>query len=161
MKKLLYLSVCVALAAGCASTGEGEHSANETKVDQAAVMPNHKLTVEIGGMVCEMGCGGSIRKELYALGGVSSVDFDFEEEREMNVATVSYDDNKVDIEKIVEVLSHMNDGQFTVGKLTSESIDTSTNNAQSSNEDEESLIDVSSTSFKTPNLLDLFADLIL
>lgn len=161
MKKLIYLTVCVALITGCNASSETESSNGENGTEQVAVMPNHTLTVEIGGMVCEMGCGGSIRKELYALGGVSSVDFDFEEEREMNVATVSYDENLVEIDKIVEILSHMNDGQFTVGKLTNESIDTSVHNSQLHNEEEESLIDVSTTSFRTPNLLDLFAELIL
>ena len=45
------------------------------------VTADRMLVVELEGMVCKMGCGGEIRKELYATNGVENVSFDFDEEK--------------------------------------------------------------------------------
>lgn len=160
MKRTFYISLIAAILVSCSTDTTAGADANSQETVHNMVTPNQVLTVEIDGMVCVMGCGGSIRKELYELGGVSEVDFDFEEERETNIARVSFDTNVVDVDKIVEVLSHMNDGQFTVGKISTESID-SISSHSTQNEDEESIVSVSTTSIRTPNLLDLLSEIIL
>ena len=47
------------------------------------VVSNKIVAMEIEGMTCVMGCGASIRKELYTTEAVSSVEFDFKEGRKI------------------------------------------------------------------------------
>ena len=104
-----------------ASTAQGKKSA-KTEVPQGPEMnvdANHVLTMELEGMVCSMGCGGSIRKELRATGAVAECDFDFEDERPIDIATIEFDKNKITTDEIVDIVSKINDGQFTVGKTSS------------------------------------------
>ena len=68
-----------------------------------------------------MGCGASIRKELYATKAVSSVEFDFKEGRKTNIATIKFDTSKINLNQIVSLLSTMNENQFTIGKTISNS----------------------------------------
>ena len=163
MKRLVYIAAIFFVASACSSESETENSENEEATSEVAVVvPNRVLTMEVDGMVCEMGCGGSIRKELNGTGGVSAVEFDFEDERETNIATISFDKNLVTVDQIVEAVSKMQDGQFTVGKTSSETLDvvSSTENNTSSST-ETSNIDVSSSSVEMPNLLDLLSGLFI
>jgi mercuric ion binding protein len=85
------------------------------------VISNQLLSIEISGMSCVMGCGASIRKELYATKAVSSVEFDFKEGRKTNIATIKFDTSKINLNQIVSLLSTMNENQFTIGKTISNS----------------------------------------
>jgi copper chaperone CopZ len=71
-----------------------------------------------------MGCGSSIRKELYNTKGVSEVEFDFEEDRKTNIAKIKFDKNKVSVEEMVSIVNTMNENQFKVGKTETENINT-------------------------------------
>ena len=86
------------------------------------IVANRLLKMDLEGMVCQMGCGGAIRKELNATGAVANCDFNFEEGRAVDVATISFDENKISSEKIVQIVSEINDGQFDVGAVSSEAI---------------------------------------
>ena len=126
--------------------------------------------MEVSGMMCVMGCGSSIRKELYQTKGVSEVEFDFEEERETNVAKIKFDKNIVSIEEMVNIVNTMNENQFTVGNTSSSSLEqespNTTEGASSSfKEDEKEVIKTSSslkinsfipllTKFLTKNIFD-------
>jgi copper chaperone CopZ len=119
--KNLFLVLSVALfsiATSCSSEAKTENKvALEQKTDEnAKPVANQQLTIEVMGMVCEMGCGGSIRKEMKATNGVTKCSFDFEDEREVNVATIDFDDSKITEEEIILALTTMNEHQFTVGK---------------------------------------------
>ena len=70
-------------------------------------------------MTCVMGCGASIRKELFATNAVCSVEFDFEKGRKSNTAKIAFDKDKITVDKIVELVSKMNEKQFKVGKTSS------------------------------------------
>jgi copper chaperone CopZ len=141
---------------------------NESSSDK--VIPNRELTMEVSGMMCVMGCGSSIRKELYQTKGVSEVEFDFEEERETNVAKIKFDKNIVSIEEMVSIVNTMNENQFTVGNTTSSSLEQKSINTKeeapsSTKEDEKEVIKTSSslkinsfipllTKFLTKNIFD-------
>jgi len=84
------------------------------------VNADRMLVVELEGMVCEMGCGGSIRKELYASNAVESVSFEFDEEKTVDVARVAYDRDKITADEIVAIISSTNEGQFNVVNTTPE-----------------------------------------
>ena len=92
------------------------------KSKESYVNSNQILSVEISGMACVMGCGASIRKELYSTKAVSNVEFDFREGRKTNFAEIKYDTNKITINQIVGLLSTMNEKQFTVGKTISKTL---------------------------------------
>lgn len=90
---------------------ESYSGSNTTK----SVKANSILIMKIDGMTCMMGCGASIRKELYATNAVKNVDFDFEEGRETNTAKIAFDDSKITEKKMIDLISKMNEKQFTVG----------------------------------------------
>ena len=119
MKSLFISLLSISILASCARKEEKvflrkeSHSASNTT---KSVKPNSILTMKIDGMTCMMGCGASIRKELYATNGVKSVDFDFEEGRETNTAKIAFDDSKITDKKMIELISNMNEKQFTVGE---------------------------------------------
>ncbi|MFN5149438.1 MAG: heavy-metal-associated domain-containing protein [Flavobacteriia bacterium] len=138
-----------------------EKGKKETKVPVAA---NRVLTMEIEGMTCEMGCGGSIRKELKATGGVDRVEFvDFKDGAKVQTARISFDTNKISVDQMVDIVTNMNDKQFKVGNTSSETIETQTATATNSgpDESEEEKVKISETSFQIPNLLDILSSIIL
>jgi len=130
---------------------------SESKV---TVVPNRMLTMEIEGMTCEMGCGGSIRKELKASGGVSRVQFDFEEGRKVQTAKISFDTNKITADEMIKIVSTINEKQFTVGKTNSESITAPVSSTEEKTEPqakEEVKISSTQTSFAIPNLFEILS----
>ena len=119
--KNLFLVLAVALfsiTTSCSSEAKTENTVATDQEKEAITKPvaNQEMTIEVTGMVCEKGCGGSIRKEMIATNGVTKCSFDFEDEREVNVATISYDDTKITEEEIILALTTMNEHQFTVGE---------------------------------------------
>ncbi len=175
MKKVLISVLCLAFLLSCSSiTGNGNEQSTEevkreettTSVDIASIVPNRMLTLQLDGMVCQMGCGGSIRKELNATGGVSLCEFNFEDGRKTNVARISFDKDKITADQIVTIISELNDGQFTVGNFVSEAIETENIPViRESNDDlksgEETVVNVSAKPLiELPSLLDLFSNLL-
>ena len=118
MKSLFISLLSICIIASCANKEEKvfirkeSHSGSNTA---KSVKANSILTMKIDGMTCMMGCGASIRKELYATNSVKSVDFDFEEGRETNTAKIAFDDSKITEKKMIDLISKMNEKQFTVG----------------------------------------------
>lgn len=131
MKKTRFISkllVPVAITAVLVACGQEESKTRIVKQEQAEetgeqlpdVKADRLLVVDLEGMVCEMGCGGSIRKELYESNAVKQVEFDFDEERTVDVARVAYDRNKISADKIVAIIAAANEGQFNVINTRSE-----------------------------------------
>lgn len=99
---------------------KGGDQTEETGEQLPAVKADRLLVVDLKGMVCEKGCGGSIRAELYASNAVKEVKFDFDEERTVDVAKVAYDRNKISADEIVAIIAAANEGQFNVINTRSE-----------------------------------------
>jgi copper chaperone CopZ len=124
----------------------------------AKVDANALFTVKVEGMSCEMGCGGSIRKELKATGAVDRVEFDFVEGRKVQTAKISFDDKKINESKMLSILSTMNEKQFKVQKVSLEKIEESTEaSIDAPTEDSEKTVEISEAapSFALPNLFDV------
>lgn len=163
MKMLIFVLSTSLLISACSDEKIVEQTPVVTKEKIVEVHPNQILTMEIDGMVCQMGCGGSIRKGLKETKGVSSVEFDFQEERKTNVAKVAYDKSIVSSEELIQIVSNLNEGQFLVGTVSFEdvSIPTKTTKTSSTKQKEDPKIEVSSSPYvKLPNLLDLFSGLL-
>lgn len=118
MKKVFFVIVGTLVLGGCSQTEavNVESAIVVNEEEKPVVIPTKKLTMEIGGMSCEMGCGAAIRKELFATGAVESVKFDFKMGRDVNTADIFYDGTKISDEKITTIISSINNQQFSVGK---------------------------------------------
>ncbi len=163
MKQFCFL-ICVSFAMlstqGCT---QAEVKVTAPKKGQEKVTANSKLSMEIEGMVCEKGCGASIRKALKATDGVASCTFDFEEDRKTNVAVVAFDKDKVTADKIIEIVTSINEKQFSVSGSSSSRVEMKVQvqegeNAQSS--DETAKVNVSEGGLEMPNLIKLFTGLL-
>jgi copper chaperone CopZ len=121
--KYLFISLVVVFSA-CNSTPETIVLRREkvVKTTKTKVSGTKKMTAEIEGMTCEMGCGGSIRKALKETGGVERVQYDFVEGRKKQVAVVTYDAAKTDVLKMLQLIQSINEKQFTAKLLKDESI---------------------------------------
>ena len=109
-------------------------------------------------MVCSMGCGGSIRKELKSTGAVSRVEVDFDEEKEKQTVKITYDNRLISKKEIVDRIEKLNKGQFTVSVIGSTFIENSTIEKKSS---EEPKVNVSETTFEVPSLLDILSSIVV
>lgn len=136
MKKIAIFLFLASVIISCTSKQQEVKIIKRKKVDTSfhapIVHPNKKLTVEISGMMCELGCGSSIRKELKATAAVDQVSYDFVEDRAVNTAEITFDKNKISVDRILEIISTMNDKQFTVGKHHSENFEKETTKKEKS-----------------------------
>ena len=167
MKKIIYLLISLVILS-CNSESKKEITRTEHIKNQQdnspKVNPNKLLTIEIDGMSCVMGCGSSIRKELYATKGVSEVDFDFEEERTTNIAKIKFDKDLVTVDEMIKILNTMNENQFKVGKTTTENIEISpkyqeenSGQEEESEHQEKSIIKTSSNTIETSSFVNLLS----
>lgn len=130
---------------------------NESKKERVAVS-NETLVTEIEGMVCSMGCGGSIRKELKSTGAVSRVEVDFDEEKVKQTVKITYDNHLLSKKEIVERIEKLNKGQFSVNIIGSTFIENSDTKSSSF---EKPKVNVSETSFEVPSLLDILSSIVV
>lgn len=79
---------------------------------EVSVVANDSVILYVEGMVCKMGCGGSIRKELKNTHAVEKCSFDFEEDRKENTATIYFDSTKISVNSIIKHIESLNDKQF-------------------------------------------------
>jgi copper chaperone CopZ len=118
MKTALYLLFSLLFLAACNNaTIDKKVSENKPVTSNVA---NTKLALNVNGMVCKMGCGGAIRKELLATNAVEKVEVDFVEDNESQLITVYYNNSLSSKEKLLKVINEMNDKQFTA-QIISES----------------------------------------
>lgn len=78
------------------------------------VVPNTTVALGVKGMVCQMGCGGSIRKALKQTCAVERVEVKYLDTLEEQTIKVSYDRQKLGPKQMLQILSKINDQQFSV-----------------------------------------------
>ena len=126
MKLLYYFLFSLTLIYGCNQKEDvvvlKRQKLSETQKDTKPKneTPNTVLELDIEGMTCELGCGGSIRTGVKELGGIHRVRFDFKEGQKKQRAYVSYDAKKVDKNQIIEEIQKLNDGQFIAEEISTE-----------------------------------------
>lgn len=69
-----------------------------------------KIAVE--GMMCEIACGGKIRKELSEMEGVASADIDYQEGENLNYALVEYNPQMVNEVELMKCINDISDGKL-------------------------------------------------
>ncbi len=112
--KIILVSLVAIVLCACNQTNSSKQVLAVTKKEIPAVKSNAKITFNVAGMVCKMGCGGAIRKDLMHAGGVERVQVDFVEEAKSQAITVHYDSTLTDITQLKKRIEQTNDGQFTV-----------------------------------------------
>lgn len=124
------------------------------------VIADKYVDLDVDGMVCKMGCGGSIRKELKSTGAIEKVEFDFSEERETNYAKVFFDSKKIQVDEIVKIVAEINNGQFTVSAKQTGMIEVGNSEGAQTSASEEVKVNTYSPSIEMPNLFDLLSSLL-
>jgi copper chaperone CopZ len=114
--KIILVSLVALVLSACDQTKSSKQvlTVKQTQEQKSVVKSNTKITFEVEGMVCKMGCGGSIRKNLLQAGGVERVQVDFVEEAKSQEITVHYDSTLTDVVQLKKRIEQTNDGQFTV-----------------------------------------------
>jgi copper chaperone CopZ len=112
--KIILVSLVALVLNSCNQTSSSKQVLAVKKKEIPTVKSNTKITFEVEGMVCKMGCGGAIRKDLIQAGGVERVQVDFVEEAKSQAITVHYDSTLTDITQLKKRIEQTNDGQFTV-----------------------------------------------
>ena len=112
--KLVLIPTLLVLFISCSPT-TSNHAQNQpqSKVCQR-VKANSIQEIGVKGMVCQMGCGGSIRKALKETCAVERVDVNYIDSLEEQVIKVHYDRQQIAPKQMLQVLSELNDRQFTV-----------------------------------------------
>lgn len=121
MKTIPYIfAICFLFS--CQESPVQEKKAETKKEKTIPVHANAQLDFSVEGMVCQMGCGGSMRKELKNAGGVERVEVNFVENQKQQQVSVTYDSLLITAEKISSILNTMNDKQFTAKIIAKKSI---------------------------------------
>jgi copper chaperone CopZ len=166
MKNFALVISSAFILGACSSEPKVIHLRTEKGQKEAKVQVNANriISIEIEGMTCEMGCGGSIRKELKATKGVARVEFiDFDEKKKIQNAEISFDTNIITADEMVKIITTMNDKQFKVGKISSEAITSaccnSTDKVVNSPEEKET-IEIAESNLVLPNLIDILVGIV-
>jgi Cu+-exporting ATPase len=115
---LFFISIC--LLFGCSSepnVTKKDQPIGREKVIKLNVAANQVLELEVEGMTCEMGCGGTIRKTLQKTGNVGRVRFDFEDGRKIQKARIFIDTTKISSDDVKKLIESLNKGQFKVHSM--------------------------------------------
>ena len=112
--KIILVSLVTIILSACNQTNSSKQVLAVKQEQKSVVKSNAKITFNVEGMVCKMGCGGAIRKNLLQAGGVERVEVDFVEEAKSQGITVHYDSSLTNIPQLKKRIEQTNDGQFTV-----------------------------------------------
>jgi Cu+-exporting ATPase len=91
--------------------------ADSPKVDvhfaeKAAEVEKTVAKIGVEGMMCEIACGGKIRKELSELDGVASASIEFQEGENVNFAMVEYNPERVSEVELMNCINGISDGKL-------------------------------------------------
>jgi hypothetical protein len=148
---------------------EKSEKISKTKIIEKTnqVVANRILELEVEGMVCKMGCGSSIRKEMLATNAVESCEINYEDKRKSNQVKVAFNKDKISADELISKINSMNDKQFKVVNSSSkefkskfEEDKTINENSITENSSEESKIKITEKSYQMPNLLSIFSRLL-
>ena len=112
--KIILVALVAIVLSACDQTKSSKKVLAVKQEQKSIVKSNAKITFDVEGMVCKMGCGGAIRKNLLHAGGVERVEVDFVEEAKSQGITVHFDSTLTNVSQLKKRIEQTNDGQFTV-----------------------------------------------
>ncbi len=119
-----------------------------------------KTVARIGveGMMCEIACGGKIRKELSELSGVASASVEFLEGESVNYALVEFNPELVTERQLIETINGISDGRlYNVSEMVITRYAPSGDRAHASGHDG---VNMKTPQFVVPGILDVFWNLV-
>ncbi|MBM3184915.1 MAG: hypothetical protein FJZ67_01325 [Bacteroidetes bacterium] len=128
---------------------------NPKAANKVKVISNQILVAEVEGMVCKMGCGGAIRKELVQTNAVSRVEIEYEEGAQKQTIKIHFDNKLITKSQIVSKLEKINNRQFKVYPIGISEIESSPSGSSAN-----SSVNMSATSFELPNLIGILSSFI-
>lgn len=137
----------------CSTNEQREDASKPTEI--VKIVPNQILVAEVEGMVCKMGCGGAIRRELIKTNAVSGVEIDYQEGAQKQIIKVHFDNQLISKGQIVNKLDKINNKQFKVYPIGTSEIESSSSGSSSN-----SGVKMSETSFELPNLIGILSSFI-
>jgi copper chaperone CopZ len=166
--RYLYLFILLVSIIACKSNSENQEKPANSSTEQAnekTVVSNYVATFAVDGMMCQKGCGATIRGGLYKTGGVSDVVVNFEEEGSSNEINVFYDASKTNTDEMVKVISELADNRYSADLKSNvakeQSISQATGDVESSTKHAPMRnIESSTESISFPNLTHLLNSLI-
>jgi periplasmic mercuric ion binding protein len=106
--------ICISILLACSSDKAKQNKNLEViKTITEGEETFTSATISIEGMTCAKGCAHFIEKKLAKLNGVTSASVQFEE----NNAIVEYDHHLIEESKIIEEITSLNDGKYSVSKI--------------------------------------------
>ena len=118
--KIILVALVAIVLSACDQTKSSKKVLAVKQEQKSIVKSNAKITFDVEGMVCKMGCGGSIRKSLMHSGAVARVEINFIEEAKTQEVIVHYDSTKMNASQLKALIEKTNDGQFAVISEASE-----------------------------------------
>lgn len=117
--KIVLLPLILLFFTSCSqSSKERKPTEPLSKVCQI-VKANAIQEIGVQGMVCQMGCGGSIRKALKETCAVERVEVNYIDTLEEQTIKVYYNKAKISPQQMLHILANVNDKQFTVRTIGS------------------------------------------
>lgn len=154
MRLLLFCVVIFSVGISC-SFGDKRQQIGQS-VKSKKVNPNQILVAEVEGMVCKMGCGGAIRREMIQTNAVSRVEIDFQEGEKKQTIKVHFDNKLISQSEIVKKLEKVNKNQFKVFPIGCSEIHSSTSGSTSN-----SSINMTESTIELPNLIGILSSFIV
>jgi copper chaperone CopZ len=116
--KLVLLPTLLFLMLSCAQSSQSDKKNElQPKVCKTTIA-NTTISLGVKGMVCQMGCGGSIRKALKATCAVERVEVNYIDSLEEQTIIVHYDRQKLGPVQMIKLLTELNDKQFSVRTIS-------------------------------------------
>lgn len=117
--KIVLLPIILLFFTSCSqSSKERKPKEPLSKVCQI-VKANAIQEIGVQGMVCQMGCGGSIRKALKETCAVERVEVSYIDTLEEQTIKVYYNKAKISPQQMLHILANVNDKQFAVRTIGS------------------------------------------
>lgn len=149
LRNALFLSlIAVVFACNSGSNVHVEHS------EQVAQAEKTVAKIAVDGMMCEIACGGKIRKELSEMQGVANASIEFTEGADLNYALVEYNPDLVQEDQLIACINTISDGDLYAVKQM-EVIHYSPSEEIEQGATTEDDIDMSEATFQMPGISDL------
>ena len=164
MKNLFILTISILMLFGCSNEPSQKTDKTTAMVDVPVTVDEIKVgsidevktvaELEIEGMTCAIGCAKMIKKTVRELDGVEMVTVDFDADRTVDIATVTYNPDKINEYEMAAAVQKLADGQYKVNKiLVKKFVFSKALEEEEIENNQTSRVDVK---FSFPNILDIF-----
>ena len=121
----------------------------------------YRADLSISGMSCEMMCGGAIKKALAKVEGVESTDIDFDAEKDVDHAIVTFKSDIVDDAALVAAVNAIHDGAYQVQAVVVEvPVGSSAVQASNAKGDARKSVTDDLPEIQMPSLMDILSSII-